>query len=137
MVSSTSQSSLLMLYLFVSGILLPNLGNSLPTYIQFIPRGIRSSSTRRQSFCGDNLATVIYLVCGGIYNTPASKKSYRNDLWWPDENDDEDYNLFLTEKDAMSLLKNSHQRRKRGVYEECCRKQCTTKEIKGYCLERK
>lgn len=40
---------------------------------------------------------------------------------------------FRSKSNAASLVPGSFRRHTRGVYDECCRKSCTTQEMVSYC----
>ncbi|KAJ8913946.1 hypothetical protein NQ315_015183 [Exocentrus adspersus] len=93
--------------------------------------------TKRTRYCGSHLTTTLSLVCGGRYPT-ADKKSLGYDLnfneydgEYNDVNDDLEF-PFMSKELAKSLVP---QKARRGVYNECCQKPCSMKELRYYCAE--
>lgn len=102
-----------------------------------------SEKRNARRYCGSTLANILSLVCKGIYNTKFNKKSYQ------ESDSDEDYGFgqqqqyieeskfpFRSRLNAAALVPGAFRRFSRGVYDECCSKPCSTKEIVSYCGSR-
>ncbi|XP_014280185.1 LIRP isoform X2 [Halyomorpha halys] len=100
-------------------------------------------SKRSQIYCGEELNKALFLICGGLYNSPFKKSALQSyDDYYSDyglldslEESKGDFRFpFHPKARALSALQ--YKRLKRGVHDECCRKSCSINEIKGYCLKR-
>ncbi|KAB0796941.1 hypothetical protein PPYR_11005 [Photinus pyralis] len=97
-------------------------------------------------FCGDHLADMLSLVCGGLYNHKGKRTMFSNKIENNDDYDDTDSlgyfddSLmafpFRSKERAKSLINFQYQKRKgdkKGVVDECCHKSCSLLEMRGYC----
>nr|BAV78812.1 insulin-like peptide 1 [Plautia stali] len=95
---------------------------------------------RSQIYCGEELNKALFLICGGLYNSPFKKSAYSHyysDYGLLDSLEESGADLsfpFHPKGRAMSALQ--YKRLRRGVHDECCRKSCSINEIKGYCLKK-
>ncbi|XP_076293279.1 insulin-like peptide 2 isoform X2 [Lasioglossum baleicum] len=71
-----------------------------------------------RKYCGRELSSILQIICGSDYN-PRFKKS------------NQEMDPYKTVENAKNMLKT--RRNRRGIYEECCVKSCTTEELKSYC----
>ncbi|XP_060531996.1 bombyxin B-2-like [Cylas formicarius] len=82
-------------------------------------------SIRNKKYCGSHLAETLATICQGKYNTmkPAHR---RKNIPSPER-------TYFSAM-ATTLLENlGKNRRRRGVYNECCEKSCSREELSLYC----
>ncbi|XP_019894324.1 probable insulin-like peptide 5 [Musca domestica] len=118
---------------------------SLILFLVFVHE-IKTGSIR---VCGPGLAELLDAVCeDGFNGMQLSKKSISKPLTQQfgilnmlDGLDDETPHAsnsllrdILYGEHMNDLAKIRRQRHRTGVYDECCRKRCTTEELKSYCL---
>ncbi|XP_013117485.1 probable insulin-like peptide 3 [Stomoxys calcitrans] len=100
-------------------------------------------------FCGPTLTQVLEMVCYNGYNPmimskKSSNKPVHHDMDIPDKFNEIDdvsglkpdslLNDLLYGNHVNRLAKTRRHRHLGGVYDECCRKDCTLDELAGYCL---
>ncbi|XP_077292780.1 LIRP-like [Arctopsyche grandis] len=107
---------------------------------------------QRRKFCGSFLANTLSLVCRGRYNEwlNNSKKDVAfgemsGDDYAYEQSQEEPSWPFLSQQNAASFLGTGsggssggriaygHYRYRRGIYDECCKKTCSLKELQNYC----
>ncbi|XP_075232465.1 LIRP-like [Lycorma delicatula] len=76
-------------------------------------------------YCGKNLVAALQLICNGVYNSMFKKSSYSDmeNVQYP----------FKCCANVTALMPGTFRRRTRGIYDECCRKSCSVREMAGYC----
>ncbi|GJQ82392.1 hypothetical protein Trydic_g455 [Trypoxylus dichotomus] len=104
---------------------------------------------RTFQMCGKHLSALLALVCESKYNTPIPTRSrYLRSISTDSDTDVEDEStttavettiepkgivkMILAREEAQSLLA-FRRRRRRGAYDECCKKACFYKELTAYC----
>lgn len=91
----------------------------------------------KRKYCGDNLSKTLSIVCKGNYNTLTKKSDVieKKGYWSPIFNPEYEETRFpFTRKSrAVSMMKFYQRRRKRGVFNECCEKACSHRELSYYC----
>ncbi|XP_066999137.1 LIRP isoform X2 [Anabrus simplex] len=89
-------------------------------------------------YCGRNLSNALQALCNGVYNTmfkKSDKDSEMDDGYWipAPPVPEEPLFPFSSRVNSAQLVSGSFRRQTRGVYDECCRKSCTLKELSSYC----
>ncbi|KAG8278519.1 hypothetical protein J6590_016767 [Homalodisca vitripennis] len=51
----------------------------------------------------------------------------------PDYKNENDWGLMLARQNALSVMRSTGRKDKRGIIEECCRSPCTVDELREYC----
>ncbi|XP_075215749.1 LIRP-like [Lycorma delicatula] len=88
-------------------------------------------------YCGKNLVAALQLICNGVYNSMFKKSSYSDEINnedWIMNTDIENVQYpFKSRASATALMPGTFHGRTRGIYDECCRKSCSVREMAGYC----
>ncbi|KAK9870933.1 hypothetical protein WA026_009895 [Henosepilachna vigintioctopunctata] len=95
-----------------------------------------SSEQRKKKYCGPNLSQTLSTVCRGNYNTLTRKTDAIEKLGYRNENYDSDKEAAiypLIRRSRAVSMRTNHARSKRGVFNECCQKACSQRELSYYC----
>ncbi|CAH1370290.1 hypothetical protein MTP99_011849 [Tenebrio molitor] len=101
---------------------------------------IRGSQNNKKIYCGTRLSETLSAVCKGNYNTLNKKSDIyslsKSNVWGGRHSSDSyrplDY-PYRSKASASSLITTFRQRRRRGVFNECCEKPCSHEELSSYC----
>ncbi|KAJ3657700.1 hypothetical protein Zmor_009486 [Zophobas morio] len=91
-----------------------------------------NNSDSKKIYCGKNLSQTLSAVCKGNYNTLNKKSDIENRGRAVESQRGQDF-PFRNRAIASSLITNFRPRRRRGVFNECCEKPCSYKELSSYC----